>query len=234
MVENYVREPEDNGIGSGQCLAMCKLDQLGADNFKYYDYSWSADYHFSDSDDSDGYSDSDSDDESYGTDLKQKCKFKVTTKATFYTDRGATDKIGSCKIKGKGKCKKKTKTRMVDHTENETFPDGEVRQVHRQREETYYEYENKLKKFFYKLKVGNDEEGDWKIPVKVHGSWNKSQPLTWDSELFEAQIDGFWTAKPTIKTKSEEMAPMDLLIGFMCSNVLGPEQVLYSINPPFS
>merc|ERR1712159_598934 len=87
VVENYVREPEDTGIGSGECLAKCELDQLSSDNYKYYDYSWDEEHYFEDSDDSDGYSDSGDDDDYAGSKIKQKCKFKCDTKATFYSDR---------------------------------------------------------------------------------------------------------------------------------------------------
>lgn len=35
-VENYVRPP-DGKLGTGQCLASCKLDTIGREDYKFYD-----------------------------------------------------------------------------------------------------------------------------------------------------------------------------------------------------
>jgi len=215
VVENYVR-PEGGKIGSGECLAKCKLETLSDEVFKYYDMDWDQDVEFKDSDDSDYSSDSGDSDDDMQITTKGKCKFRCKTKATFYADRNCSEKIASCKVKAKGKVKKK-KVKRVDGETGDVSYDIDVKK--------------KVKKFIYKLML---KESDEEIPIEIHGSWNKRQKLNWTSDLFDASIEGFWTPKPEIHTKSDEYPAMDLLIGFMVANILSPDDVISAANPPFN
>jgi hypothetical protein len=223
VVENFVR-PDGGKIGSGHCLSSCDLDPLGSDNYKYYDMDWDRDIIFEDSDDSDGYSTDGSSDDEVGQVIKQKCKWRCKTKAKFFEDREHTKKIAECKVKAKGKAKKKVVQVEVEYKDSEG---------HRKtRTDTQTREEKKVKKFFYKLTIG---DSDNEIPVILHGSFNKSSgSLKWECPgFFDSEIEGFWTAKPHIKTHSEQYPAMDLLLAFMISNILAPEDIKNHCSPPF-
>merc|ERR1712070_199100 len=103
---------------------------------------------------------------------------------------------------------------------------------HRDKERRVHE-EKKVKKFFYKLTIG---DSDNEIPVILHGSFNRnSGSLKWECPgFFDSEIEGFWSPKPHIKTHSEQYPAMDLLLAFMISNILAPDDIKNHCNPPFS
>lgn len=218
IVENYVR-PKGGKIGDGVCLASANIKPLTRDRYKYYDMDWDTDYKYEDSDDSDGYSSSGSDEDLAEVKEKAKCKWKADTEAEFFSDREQKHRVAKCKIKAKGKAKKKKITKITrdedgkEHTTEHT------------------EHEEKIKKFFYKLWIG---DSDNMIPIKLHGSVNHGDgQLKWESQQFDCKIEGFWTPKPHIMTKSEEYPAMDLLLGFIIANIFSPTDVAGHCSPNF-
>jgi len=209
--ENYVR-PDGGKIGDGECLAACVVE---TPKYDYYGFDWDRSYKFEDSDDSDGYSDDSDGWDGGSVETKQKCKFRVKTKAHFYTDRNLTKKIATCKVKAKGKAKMECSSHDMD-------VDRKV----------------KVKKFVYKLTVGDEE-----VPIKMHGSINHSSGSkyggsnTWKCPgFFKADIKGFFSAKPHIQSCSEGNSnpAMDLLLGFMVANVMAPDNMKNQCCPPFT
>jgi hypothetical protein len=245
VVENYVR-PEGGKVGSGQCLASSSVDQISQENYEYYhfkkekDKSWDVEGDiagaleegFLDSDNSDYSLDSSSgssdDDEitiKKTKKLKQKCKWRCKTKAKFYSEREHTNQIAECKIKAKGKAKKKEKKvkKTIVNTETGKKEEKEEYEVHE---------DKRVKKFFYKLTIG---DSDNEVPVIMEGSFNHGKSgLFWKCEgFFDAKIEGFWSPKPMVNTYSQQYPAMDLLLAFIVANVLTPEDVLRNCSPPF-
>lgn len=121
-------------------------------------------------------------------------------------------------MKAKGKCKKKKKTTVVRDSEGHEITRVDV------------EEEKKIKKFIYKLEIGDN-----KIPIKLHGSVNHGDTqLRWSSPHFEAEVGGFFSPKPHIKTKSQEYPAMDLLLAFIICNMFAPSDIKNNCHAPFN
>lgn len=126
--------------------------------------------------------------------------------------------LGELKVKAKGKAKKKV---TLVRTEME---DGSVH------EERHTETSTKVKKFFYKLQMGDGTE----IPIELNGNWNRGDgALQWTSPCFHATIGGFIKPEPQVQVVAGAHPTLWLLIAFVASVKLSPTDVKSNCNPPF-
>ena len=90
----------------------------------------------------------------------------------------------------------------------------------------------KVKKFFYKLTV--ESGGEEEIPIVMNGSFNKNGELSGHAEGFSAKNDSFASMEPTITVTSArtERPALWLLIGFMTSVNLSPDDIKCHVSPP--
>ena len=162
---------------------------------------------------------------------KEKCKWKCQTTVKFYASREYVNgkpkpcgpKIATLKIKAKGKAKQKT---TVVETEME---DGSKHTSYETKKKT------KVKAFFYKLTFEDGSDDGMEIPIVLEGKWNHGDHgLRWHSPGFEAKVGGFLRPKPTVHVAGGTGHPgLWLLIGFMASINLSPNDVASRCHPPF-
>ena len=92
-----------------------------------------------------------------------------------------------------------------------------------------------VKKFVYKLTFHDGTANGQEVPIELIGNWNHGDgALRWQSPGFTAEVDGFFRPKPTVKVAAGTGHPgLWLLIGFMASINLSPDDVLDHCHPPF-
>eukprot|EP00127_Corallochytrium_limacisporum_P002245 Clim_evm33s109 gene=Clim_evmTU33s109 len=205
VLESFHKDEEKEDLN--QCLVMCKIDNLimhGDDaSYKTYDV------------DSDGDSDAnfspDSDAEDSGV---QKKKWRLKTKARYYSDRSKKDQIAILKIKAKGVA--------YLHTWTETDANGEER--HKSRET------KRIKKIKYKAYFGSKdtpEEERHYVDIDLKGSLNHNmRELKWKGDVFECDVDGTVRQKPDIKTKAGYDPNVAILMAFTVCNICAPDDIL--------
>lgn len=218
---------KDGKIGSGETVVSCIMDKLDSDNYIFGDYEAHVD-----SDDSDYTTMSDWGEEDVDVETrKEKCKWKAQTSVQFYSGREYVDgkprpcgtHIATLKIKAKGKAKQKSTVVEIE------MEDGS------KRKEYHSDSKKKVKKFVYKLTFHDGTADGQDVPIQLIGNWNHGDgALTWQCPGFAAKVGGFFRPKPTVDVAPGTGHPgLWLLIGFMASINLSPDDVLEHCHPPF-
>jgi hypothetical protein len=97
--------------------------------------------------------------------------------------------------------------------------------------------EIKVKKLVYKF-VAIADGVETEIPIHLHGSLNSTASENkWESPMFSCKVKGgfFSSDKPVITTNRGQnfTHALALMVGYVCSIELSPQDVKENCNPPF-
>jgi len=153
-------------------------------------------------------------------------KWKFAKEIHIYADKDMEQPIGNCKVKCKGKYKRKT-TKEIDFFQVEdTDDEGNVVGSHQEERVQYkVKHKNKLKQFVYKMNIMG-EKYDLGVEA-VGGSFGRAK-LIWrcqgpdGSPVFEVHGDGHNARLQTFGTQNVVMC---ILLGFAVGCKFDPQEV---------
>jgi len=153
-------------------------------------------------------------------------KWKYVKEIHIFADKDMEQQIGKCKVKCKGKYKRKT-VKEVDHFEvADHDEEGNVTGHHMEQRVRYdVKHKNKLKQFVYKTHLLGE---DYNLTCRAVGASFWRAKLEWRCEkkdgtpVFEIKGDGH---NATLKTYGEQNVVACILLGFAVGCKFDPPEV---------